>query len=181
MDREDPTADPKFEDSHSELQDMALEDAVDVYSMTFELLREIGGLGMDHARCIHEYCKDKLLLSLGVMETKRKASEEASVEEIPPPPQVVIKQEPCIVIEDDSIEEIAWPQKIVRKRNQPHTTSTIQEHQPIKEEAAKEDVWAWLDKVLEEEEESGLYVATEVSVNEEDGSEDNTSDVFHEV
>ena len=181
MDREDPTADPKFEDSHSELQDMDLEDAVDVYSMPFELLGKMGGLGMDRARRIHEYCKDKLLLGLGVMETKRAVSEEASVEEIPPPPQAIVKRKPCIVIEDDSVEEISWPQKFVRKKNQPRTASTVQEHRPIKEEASKEDVWAWLDKVLEEEEENGSYVATEASANEEDGGEDDVSDVSREV
>ena len=163
MDREDPTANPKFEDSYSELQDMDLEDAVDVYSMPFELLGEMGGLGVDRARRIHEYCKNKLLLGLGVMETKGAVSKEASVEEIPPPPQAIIKWEPCIVIEDDSVEEISWPQKFARKKCQPRTASTIQEHRPIKEEAPKEDVWAWLDKVLEEEEENGSYVATEVS------------------
>ena len=119
MDRKDPTANLKFEDSHSELQDMDLEDAVDVYSMPFKLLREMGGLGMDHAHRIHKYCKDKLLLGLGIMETKRGVSEEASVKEIPPPPQVIIKWEPCIVIEDDSVEEISWPQKFVRKKYQP--------------------------------------------------------------
>ena len=181
MDCKDPTADPKFEDSHSELQDMDLEDAVDVNSMPFELLGKMGGLGMDCAHHIHENCKDKLLLGLGVMETKRAVSEEASVKEIPPLPQVIVKWKPCIVIKDDSVEEISWPQKFVRKKYQPCTASTIQEHRPIKEEAPKEDVWAWLDKVLEEEEENGSYVATEASANEEDGGEDDVSDVSHEV
>ena len=42
-------------------------------------------------------------------------------------------------------------------------------------------MWAWLDKLLEEEEENGLYVATEASANKEDGSEDDGSDVSCEV
>ena len=108
MDREDPTANPKYVDSRSELESLgSLHDAVDVYTMPVECLAMMGSLGREGARRLHEYCRDKLVPALGIMETKGCKSEDASIQEIPPP-QVYVKQERQ-VIDAASIEEIPPP------------------------------------------------------------------------
>jgi hypothetical protein len=71
MDHEYPAANPRFADSYLELKDLAMEDAVDVYTMPVEFLVMMGKLGEDSARCLHEYCQGLLLPALGIMEMKR--------------------------------------------------------------------------------------------------------------
>ena len=208
MDREEPTANPKYADSLSELESLgSIHDAVQLYSTPVEILGTMGKLGLEGAHRLHEYCRDKLFPALGIMQTKRSLSEEASVEEIPPPvppPQTAVKQEqqttravsieeivqPQMAIKKEqrtigepSVEEIEWPQ-----RQEPHMV------QPRAiEDQEREVIMEWLGGVqpyeeVEEELASFARMKTVESENEdedEDDSGDNEDDMAtvssHEV
>ncbi|KAI9431270.1 hypothetical protein H4582DRAFT_2085253 [Lactarius indigo] len=68
MDAHAPAVGRKYMDLCEELTDLKQYDVVDVYSLPIELLASFGWLRQDSARCIHEYCRDKLLVPLGFME-----------------------------------------------------------------------------------------------------------------
>jgi hypothetical protein len=157
MDREHPAVNPKFADSYSELKGLDMEDAVDIYTMPVEFLATMGKLREDTAHLLHEYCRDLLLPTLGLMETKRSCEEEASVEEIPPPQvPAVVKREPHTAARGEvSVEEILPPQTRVKQeqkqkkmpRTKPRAARRV-ECQPIREEYIVD----WLDRVHEEAE-----------------------------
>lgn len=208
MDQEDPTANPKYADSLSELESLgSIHDAVTLYSTPVEILGTMGKLGIEGAHRLHEYCKDKLFPGLGIMQTKRSHSEEASVEEIPrpvPPPRTAVKQEqqatravsieemvqPQIAIKKEqrtvgeaSVEEIEWPQQQEPRMVQPRAF----------EDQEREVIMEWLGGVqpyeeVEEELASFARMKTVESENEdedEDDSGDNEDDMAtvssHEV
>ena len=168
MDREEPMAKLKFEDSRSDMEDFGMENAEQVSKMPVALLASMGPLGRAGAQRVHEYCREKILKPLG--KGIKRSSSEASVEEIPPP-LVGIKKERHILVED-SIEEISPRQKIVSKTKEQPTASTSQ-CQPTGEDIKTDDRWAWLDKVLAEEV-AYVSVSKEEDVGEEE-DEDNQS------
>ena len=103
MDLEYPrTGDLRYVDALSELQDLGIEDAVDLYSLGVPHLATFGSLGTDGARHLYKFTEEKFLAPLGLMKTTRTPlrSEEPSVEEIAAPTQAtpdnideLIKQE----------------------------------------------------------------------------------------
>ena len=163
MDCKEPMAGLKFEDSTSDLEDFGMTNTLEVSKMPVELLMSMGSLGRDGSRRVHEYCQDKILGPLGEPRAKRSGSD-TSVEEILPP-RVSIKKARRILVED-SVEEVQPPQKIASKKKELLTASTSQRQLP-REDIKMEDSWAWLDKVLEEED---AYVS--VSKDEDEGEED---------
>ena len=184
MDREDPTANPKYTDSRSELESLgSLHDAVDVYTMPVECLATMGSLGREGAHRLHKYCRDKLFPALGIMQTTRSKSEEASIEEIPRP-QGYIKQEENVA-GAASIEEIAPPLQKLEE----HTARSFQPRS-IEDDQNREIIGKWLDSVqkgeeVEEDMVSFASVKTEVDSECEDEDEDKGSDMAtvssHEV
>ena len=53
----------------SELEDFAIRDVVDLYSLPVELLASFGGLGRDGAQCLQQFVLERLLGPLGLMDT----------------------------------------------------------------------------------------------------------------
>ena len=84
MDREEPMAGLRFEDSMLDLEDFSMTNTLEVSKMPVEVLTSMGTLGRDGAWHVHEYCQDKILGPLSKPGAKRSSSE-ASVEEILPP------------------------------------------------------------------------------------------------
>lgn len=72
MDQDRPTSDQKYVDALSEFYDFGVEDILDVFDMPRGLLASLGDLGNDRAHQLHEYVRDKLLLPLGLLETRLK-------------------------------------------------------------------------------------------------------------
>ena len=53
----------------SELEDFAIRDVVDIYSLPVELLASFGGLGRDGAQRLQQFVLERLLGPLGLMDT----------------------------------------------------------------------------------------------------------------
>ena len=65
MDRKEPMAGLRFEDSMSDLEDFGMTNTLEVSKMPVEVLTSMGTLGRDGAWHVHEYCQDKILGPLG--------------------------------------------------------------------------------------------------------------------
>ena len=72
MDQDRPTSDQKYVDALSEFYDFGVEDILDIFDMPRRLLASLGDLGNNRAHQLHEYVHDKLLLPLGLLETRLK-------------------------------------------------------------------------------------------------------------
>ena len=105
MDHERPSANLRYIDALSELQDFGKEDAVEMYSLGVEHLATFRYMGVEEATRLSDYTRDKLLAPLGLMKT---GVSEPSVEEVAAPGQAanggVGKVDEAT--ENDTIEEI---------------------------------------------------------------------------
>ena len=91
MDIEVPAPDLKYINALSNLLEFGYEDAVDIHGLRACHLASFGSLGGDGARRVLQFARDRYLIPLGLMETKR-SSEVPSIEEIADPTVQVIGQ-----------------------------------------------------------------------------------------
>ena len=66
----------------SELEDFAIRDVVDIYSLPVELLASFGGLGRDGAQRLQQFVLERLLGPLGLMDTHLLNGDDNSVQEV---------------------------------------------------------------------------------------------------
>ena len=107
MDQDCPMPDEKYVDALSEFYDFGVEDVLDVFDTPHALLASFGDLGNDRARQLHEYVRDKLLLPLGLLETRLEAALGCKDKD------QVVKQE-----ENRSIIEVGSQESIIKVENQ---------------------------------------------------------------
>lgn len=66
----------------NELENFVIRDVVDLYSLQVELLALFGGLGKDGSQCLQLFVLERLLGSLGLMDTQLFNSDDDSMQEV---------------------------------------------------------------------------------------------------
>ena len=118
MDQDNPTPDRNYIDALSKLYDFGVEDVLDVFSLPCGLLASLRDLGRERVHQLHEYARDKLLLPLGLLETKLKV--EAEDEELVAKEEgngfvvEVGRQQSVVKVEGSSIVEVGGQQTVVK-------------------------------------------------------------------
>ena len=107
MDQDRPMPDRKYVDALSKFYDFGVEDVLDVFGTPRALLASFGDFGNDRARQLQEYVRDKLLLPLGLLETRLEVALECEDKDH------VVKQE-----ENRSIIEVGSQESIIEVKNQ---------------------------------------------------------------
>jgi hypothetical protein len=152
MDAEDPAPDLKYVDVRTELSDHGIKDVVDLPDV--ELLATFGYLGMDGARRLHRYAREKMLTPLGLLETKGSNNDSSVVE--------LTKEE--VVKKEVAVEEVAVKEVIGSVATQATLSYNDEKNvltQCRKEGPDQEAILRWLEGV--EQAEGDVEVVDELS------------------
>jgi hypothetical protein len=100
MDIEDPAEDLKYIDTHSEMQDLQVNDVLDVYGLHECFLATFGELGPGGTHRLRQFACNKLLVPLELVEAER-SSKEPSIVEVAAPTVPVSTQKKHKVDSED--------------------------------------------------------------------------------